>query len=101
MIDQRLSDLGSCGDVYIEGAFLKNPLLCRLVAQLRPDQRIYLSKDVTGTVQGALLLTSWGEKVRANLNLEICAPADFEWLDEYRTQWWEMIRSAIAQEVAA
>ena len=40
MIDQRLNDLQASGAIYIEGAFLKNPLLCQLVAQLRSEQPV-------------------------------------------------------------
>lgn len=97
MIDQRLSDLGSKGDVFIEGAFLKNRLLCRLVAQLRPEQRIFLSKDATGTVQGALMLTEWASSASTQLSLEPCEPADFAWLDEYRSRWLEAIAQAGAE----
>lgn len=98
MIDQRLSDLQATGPIYIEGAFLKNPLLCELVAQLRSDQPVYLSADDTGTVQGALLLTGFAEQeagapaASATLVLDSCAPAQFNGLLEYRRHWYALIQ---------
>lgn len=94
MIDQRLTDLQSSGDIYIEGAFLKNPLLCRLVSQLRPGQTVYLSGDDTGTVQGALLLTQL-EQNRFSLNLNICVPSQFPGLEAYKSHWYTQINDAL------
>jgi sugar (pentulose or hexulose) kinase len=59
MIDYQLDMLEVQGDIFIEGAFLKNPILCSLLSQLRDEQKIFLSKDSTGTVQGAAYLTRW------------------------------------------
>lgn len=91
MIDQRLSDLGASGPIYIEGAFLNNQQLCQLVAQLRSEQPVYLSADATGTVQGALLLTRLANSGDFTLELQSCAPARFTGLAEYRTQWQVLI----------
>lgn len=99
MIDQRLDDLQASGPIYIEGAFLKNPLLCHLVAQLRSHQPVYFSADDTGTVQGALLLTTMenqagtASKVSSSfaLALEPCAAANLVGLIEYKTQWYSLI----------
>ncbi len=97
MIDQRLNDLQATGPIYIEGAFLKNPLLCQLVAQLRSDQPVYLSTDDTGTVQGALLLTRFAEQdegrqfVSVGLVLDICIPGQFGGLNKYRMHWYALI----------
>ena len=90
MIDQRLTDLGATGAIYIEGAFLKNPLLCQLVAQLRSSQTVYLSSDDTGTVQGALLLTDFGQS-QFSLALEVCIPGNFSSLDRYKNHWYSII----------
>ena len=35
MIDYQLDMLGAKGDIFIEGAFLKNPLLCAVLNQLK------------------------------------------------------------------
>ncbi len=72
MINQRLEDLQASGDIYIEGAFLKNPLLCALVAQLRPNQKVYLSADNTGTVMGAAALIDYQTKQHEHIALSYC-----------------------------
>lgn len=91
MIDQRLDDLQAKGPVYIEGAFLKNLLLCQLVAQLRGQQPVYLSADDTGTVQGALLLTGQQQKVEFSLSLEVCEPGRFTGLAAYQQHWRSLL----------
>lgn len=91
MIDQRLDDLQATGPVYIEGAFLKNPLLCKLVARLRSQQPVYLSADDTGTVQGALLLTESQKKADFSLALEACAPGKFTGLEAYKQHWRNLL----------
>lgn len=59
MIEEELSLLGVSGAVYVEGAFLQNPWLCRLLAQLRSGRPVLANSDSNGTVQGAALLTQW------------------------------------------
>lgn len=95
MIDQRLTDLQSTGPIYIEGAILKNSLLCSLVAQLRTGQAVHLSTDDTGTVQGALLLTI-AKGTAVELELEPCLSADFKGLIEYRTYWLGLFAKSLA-----
>lgn len=91
MIDQRLTDLQAIGPIYIEGTFLKNPLLCQLVAQLRGDQPVYLSADDTGTVQGAILLTEFTNTANFTLALTPCNAADFIGVSDYRRHWYNLI----------
>lgn len=95
MIDQRLNDLNSTGDIYIEGAFLVNPLLCQLVAQLRAPQQVFLSDDATGTVQGAfsLMNKTSAERKKPVLGAKThpCVASRFTGLDEYKTQWQSFI----------
>ncbi|MBB3061264.1 FGGY-family carbohydrate kinase [Microbulbifer rhizosphaerae] len=59
MLDYLLDLLGARGDIFVEGAFLKNPILCALLAQLRGHQQVWLSADDTGTVQGCASLVDW------------------------------------------
>lgn len=94
MIDQRLSDLQATGPIYIEGAFLKNSLLCQLVAQLRADQPVYLSADDTGTVQGAILLTQFDNTAGFALALTVCSTAGFIGVSDYRAHWYGVIAQA-------
>ena len=91
MIDQRLTDLNSTGTIYIEGAFLKNPMLCQLVAQLRPNQKVMLSRDNTGTVMGAASLVHFERNEQPELDLMACEPAAFTGLTEYRTKWYSYL----------
>ena len=89
LIDQRLTDLKAGGAVYIEGAFLKNPLLCALIAQLRPDQKVMLSSDNTGTVMGAAQLFSIDSP--CDIELISCTASNFVGLEAYREQWYALI----------
>ena len=90
MIDKRLNDLHSLDAIYIEGAFLKNPLLCQLVAQLRSGQSVYLSDDNTGTVLGAASLIEQREN-ECEANRNVCLPSSFHGIETYRQRWLEFI----------
>lgn len=90
LIDQRLTDLQATGPVYIEGAFLKNPLLCALVAQLR-DQPVWLSTDNTGTVQGAGALAELDSASTAPLSLMACKASTFNALTDYKAKWYHFL----------
>lgn len=91
MIDQRLNDLKATGPIFIEGAFLKNPILCQLVAQLRPEQPVYLSADNTGTVMGAAALIDFEQTDTLTFPLNTCEAAQFEQLKEYKVAWYNEI----------
>lgn len=92
MIDYQLSQLGSLGKVYIEGAFLKNPLLCGIVNQLREQQEVYLSLDSTGTVQGAAYLTDW-DNVNSHIETSASSTTNLAGLKQYRALWLAHIES--------
>lgn len=98
MIDQRLSDLKASGPVYIEGAFLKNPLLCQLVAQLRPEQPVMLSQDNTGTVLGAASLMNFNHQAEPAGELSRCQPSAFLHLTKYKARWYEAIAATSLQK---
>ncbi len=91
LIDQRLNDLNSTGTIYIEGAFLKNPMLCQLVSQLRPQQKVMLSRDNTGTVMGAASLVHYNSNEQSALDVITCEPAAFDGLEAYRAKWFSYI----------
>lgn len=86
MIDYQLDMLGAKGDVFIEGAFLKNPLLCAVLNQLRDDNNVILSTDSTGTVQGAGYLSNW-ENVKCNIECSPSACTELSGLKEYQKKW--------------
>ena len=97
MIDQRLNDLNANGPVYIEGAFLKNPVLCQLVAQLRPHQSVMLSSDNTGTVMGAAALMHFNHRQQQVTDLVPCSPTTFSQLAQYKAQWYHAIATKAVQ----
>lgn len=94
MIDQRLNDLKADGPIYIEGAFLKNPLLCSLVAQLRASQPVYASTDNTGTVLGAAALIEYSAENAESLEVEQVRSANFEGLTTYVQEWNKTVKGA-------
>lgn len=89
MIDYELDLLDARGDVIIEGAWLRNPLLCGLVAQLRGGQPVRLSADQTGTVSGAAQL-AFGEATPPP-TLEKQAATAIPGLEDYREAWREVL----------
>jgi len=90
MTDYELELLGSEGDLIVEGAWLRNPLLCGMLAQLRPAQNVYLSTDETGTVSGAAQL-AFGKGIPAPA-LQVAVATGLGGLAGYRAEW----RAALA-----
>jgi sugar (pentulose or hexulose) kinase len=86
MIDYQLGMLGAKGKIFIEGAFLKNPLLCAVLNQLRAKQDVLLSKDSTGTVQGAGYLTVWAD-VECSIDVGQANETRLTALSNYKEQW--------------
>ncbi|MEW6998551.1 FGGY-family carbohydrate kinase [Colwelliaceae bacterium BS250] len=86
MIDYQLDMLGAKGKIFIEGAFLKNPLLCAVLNQLRAKQDVLLSKDSTGTVQGAGYLTTWDD-VECSIDVGQANKSSLTALSNYKEQW--------------
>lgn len=87
MLDLQLNNLGCKGDIVIEGAFIKNALICQLLAQLRGHQTVYISQDNTGTVQGAAQLTQWHELQQQPIEKVACVKSEFTGLEDYKAQW--------------
>jgi len=92
MIDYQLDMLGAHGDVYIEGAFLKNPLLCSLVNSLRVTQEVMLSDDNTGTVLGAAYLTQW-DTAKPSLSVSPAIVIQLVGLGAYKQKWRKLAKS--------
>lgn len=91
MIDYQLDMLASKGDVIIEGAFLKNPLLCAIVNQLRVDQNVLLSQDSTGTVSGAAYLTKWESRGTCKVELQDVTVTNLRGLKQYQQEWRSLL----------
>ena len=90
MIDYQLDMLSASGRIFIEGAFLKNPLLCGVLGQLRDRQDVYLSLDSTGTVLGAAYLTNWGGS-REGIETSKVDVTTLVGLEKYKSRWLEQI----------
>ncbi|NND66024.1 MAG: L-fuculose kinase [Halioglobus sp.] len=88
MIDYELDLLQAQGDIVFGSAAGKNPLLCRLLAQLRPGQRVLQSGDDASTVRGAWCLTRPGyPNVTGMDEFELAPPTGLVGFDAYRDEW--------------
>jgi sugar (pentulose or hexulose) kinase len=86
LMDYQLDLLDSLGDLYIEGAFLKNPQLCAVLAQLRLDTAVWTSNDSTGTVQGCARLMCW-DALDCQVDASLVCPSELKGLLNYKAQW--------------
>lgn len=86
MLDLELELLCARGTVFIEGAFLKNPMLCQVLAALRAENPVYLSNDSTGTVKGAAAL-AWPDVKQQDGEKSRCDPLPVKGLMAYREEW--------------
>lgn len=93
MIDFELALLRACGDVLFGSTAQKNPLVCRLLAQLRPEQRVLLSGDQTCTVRGAWCLTRPDyPAVSSDERFETARPTTIAGFATYRNRWRARLR---------
>ena len=92
MIDHELTQLDAKGDIIFGSTSKKNPLMCSLIAQLRPQQQVILSGDDASTVKGAWVLTRWQEWCdREKEDNDIAVSANFANLESYKTKWLQAI----------
>lgn len=87
LVDYQLTKLGSTGNIYIEGAFLRNPILCELIQQLRGEQRVFLSLDDTGTVAGTASLSHWNKGTQLEIAAKEVFTKHFADLSAYKAAW--------------
>lgn len=92
MLDYQLDLVASSGNVIIGGAFLKNPMLCAMLAQMRQAQALVRSADLTGTVQGTAILTRW-EQADDIERMQPVIPSRIGGLEDYRAQWRERVEA--------
>jgi sugar (pentulose or hexulose) kinase len=90
MLDYQLDLVDARSTLIIGGAFLKNPLLCGLLAQLRAGQTLLASSDITGTVMGTAQLAHWDEPAET-LALDSIQPTAVAGLAEYRDGWRALV----------
>ncbi len=88
MIDYELDLLQAQGDIVFGSASEKNPLLCRMLAQLRPRQAVLLSGDAASTVSGAWCLTRpTFPRVELQGAYTRASPTAVQGLPSYRDAW--------------
>lgn len=91
MVAESLDAIGSKTDVIVDGPFSENRCFVRLLARLRPGQRLFTSALREGTMAGAacLALMPDGRLPRVELALDEARPAEIEGLDRYIRTWRE------------
>lgn len=88
MADLSIGHIGSANDVVIDGVFADNPLFCRLLAGLRPDQTVRTSAEKEGTTVGAALLWDWeGRAKPVSIELHRVEPLRPDGLEDYAAAW--------------
>ncbi len=91
MIDVELDLLESSGDIVFGSSAQKNPLLCQLIAQLRPSQRVLLSGDQTSTVTGTWALTRWDHPHPPQTPYKLAQATQLGELAKYQQAWRALI----------
>lgn len=88
MIDYELDLLRAGGTVLFGSIASKNPLLCALVAQLRPDLLLQSVDDAASTITGAWCLTRWRVPAPAGFgDRSAVKPTTITGLEAYRKEW--------------
>ena len=90
MASASLDLLRSANRVIVDGGFVDDPLFARLLAALRPHQRVALSGEREGTAIGAALLWRWPEReAPVPLDLREVAAPEVKGLAAYAGRWRE------------
>ncbi|MDM4765246.1 FGGY family carbohydrate kinase [Pelomonas sp. SE-A7] len=88
MTDWCLDALGvEQGAIVVEGAFTANPWFGPLLAGLKPDRRVVVSDDASGTTAGGWLLQQWGAKADGEQLQQPVAPLALPGLAAYAQGW--------------
>lgn len=86
--DVDLDLLASGGDIIIDGNFADNNLYASLLATLRPEQNLTVSKASNGTALGAALLWGWEARTEPiKLDLGPVPPIEIDGLADYIARW--------------
>jgi L-fuculokinase len=100
MTDHCIDLIGAGGDIVIEGAFAGNAAYASLLAGLRPGRTVLVSRDATGTSQGAAMLARWGGPHAAPASAPV-GPCNVPGLSAYRAAWLARIGGLSAAGPAA
>jgi L-fuculokinase len=88
MADVGLDLLRSDNRLIVDGSFADDPLFASLLAALRPDQAIAVSRERDGTALGAALLWGWPARQEpARLDLKEVAAPEVAGLAAYADDW--------------
>ena len=96
MTAESLDAVGSRSDIIVDGPFSENSCFVRVLARLRPNQRVFTSALREGTMAGAacLALMPGGRLPRVALALEEAHPAEIEGFDRYSRKWRDLAGAA-------
>jgi L-fuculokinase len=88
MADVGLDLLRSDNRLIVDGSFADDPLFASLLAALRPDQAVAVSRERDGTALGAALLWGWpARREPARLDLKEIPAPDVAGLAAYADDW--------------
>jgi sugar (pentulose or hexulose) kinase len=94
MSDLQLTKLSAGqGDLIIEGSFAANPSFARVLAALRPGQRVRASVDSAGTARGAALLAQWPAAPQPDASV-LVPHAPIGGLGAYRERWLRAVAAS-------
>ena len=93
MVAESLDAVGSRDDIVVDGPFARNMTFMRLLAAMRPEQRVKVSDMRDGTTAGAACLALFaGDRLpHVDLSLMEAEPAKVAQLERYRLQWREEV----------
>lgn len=86
MLDHMLDLLAVTGPVAIEGSFASNPVLCGILATLRPAQAVLTAQSDGGVIDGCWRVTCGGG-LGAVPTLAPVGPLNLPGLADYRAAW--------------
>jgi sugar (pentulose or hexulose) kinase len=95
MASESLDAVGSKHDVVIDGPFSRNGVFVRILAALRPRQRVQTSDLRDGTTAGAacLALMPDGRLPHIELSLKDVQPAQIGRFSDYWAEWRRLVKS--------
>ena len=90
MTDLLLDELGTRGEILIDGPLANNAIFGRILATLRPTQAVRASNQRDGSVHAALYLAGFGANQSKHAPA-LTAMAIAEQLHNYRQRWRRML----------
>lgn len=88
MTREALDLTGPAARIFVDGAFVANPLYAPLLATLMPDREVFVSRRSDGTATGAAILARWTDAAlpRVALDAERVIALGID-LDIYARTW--------------